>query len=119
MDSAWFSILRGGAINFEYESGIEVGDSGDEFGEVSEVIGESNVETVVVGDESADPDVTEEMLSRCWKGRGRRRLLPAALVGNLYGCIFDCSSFSKDIGESPPNTDINDGNESGSDGGLV
>ena len=61
-----------------YDSGIDVGDSGDELGDVSEVIGESKVETVVVGEESADPEVTEETLSRCWKGRGRRRLFPLA-----------------------------------------
>jgi hypothetical protein len=90
------------------------------LGEVSVVIGESKVDTVVVGEESADPDVTDETLSRCWKGRGRLKVFPLILAGKLRGCIFvGCSSFSRDIDGSPPNTDINDGNESGSDGGLV
>jgi hypothetical protein len=107
-------------MNFEYESGIDVGDSGDDPGEVSDVMGESKVETVVVGEESADPDVTEETLSRCWKGRGRRDVLTVTLVGSLSGWICGCcSSFPSEICDSPPNTDINDGNESGSDGGLV
>lgn len=83
------------------------------------MIGESKVDTVVVGEESADPDVTDETLSRCWKGRGRL-VFPLILAGKLRGCTFvGCSSFSRDIDGSPPNTDIKDGNESGSDGGLV
>lgn len=42
---------------------IEVGDSGDELGDVSMMIGESKVELLVVGDESVDSEVAE-MLSR-------------------------------------------------------
>lgn len=50
-------VLRRGAI--------DVGDSGEELGEVSVTDGESNVEIVVVGDESVDSDATDDMLCRC------------------------------------------------------
>lgn len=52
-------------MNFGYDRGIEDGDSGEELGEVSGAEGESKVETVVVGDESEEPEVTEDTLSRC------------------------------------------------------
>jgi predicted site-specific integrase-resolvase len=42
----------------------EVGDSGEELGVVSAIEAESNVEIVVVGDESVDSELVEEMLSR-------------------------------------------------------
>lgn len=48
---------------------IEVGDSGEELGEVSMMIGESKVELLVVGDESVDSEVAE-MLSRGRKESG-------------------------------------------------
>lgn len=41
----------------------EEGDSGEELGEASVIVGESNVELVVVGDESVDSEALE-MLSR-------------------------------------------------------
>lgn len=44
---------------------MEDGDSGDELGEVSGAAeGESKVEMVVVGEESAEPEVMEETLVR-------------------------------------------------------
>jgi hypothetical protein len=42
------------------------GVSGDGPGEGSVIEEESNVETVVVGDDSEDSDADVEMLSRCW-----------------------------------------------------
>lgn len=48
---------------------IEVGDSGEELGDVSMMIGESKVELLVVGEESVDSDVAE-MLSRGRKESG-------------------------------------------------
>lgn len=43
---------------------MEDGDSGEELGEVSGAEGESKVETVVVGEESVEPEVMDETLSR-------------------------------------------------------
>lgn len=52
---------------------MEEGDSGDELGEVSGATeGESKVEMVVVGEESAEPEVMDDTLVRWWKGNGRR-----------------------------------------------
>lgn len=48
---------------------IEVGDSGEELGDVSMIIGESKVELLVVGEESVDSEVAE-MLSRGRKESG-------------------------------------------------
>ena len=50
------------------------GDSGEELGDMSPVEGESNgeIEIVVVGEDSVEPEVIDETLSRC--GRGRKRL---------------------------------------------
>ena len=64
---------------------MEVGDSGDELGEVSGPEAESNVEMVVVGEESVDAEVMDEMLSRCLKGRGRRVVLEVTFVGTRRG----------------------------------
>jgi len=48
------------------ERGIsEIGDSGDELGDGSVMDGEPNVDTVVVGEESVESEVTEVALSRC------------------------------------------------------
>jgi hypothetical protein len=97
-----------------------VGDSGEELGDVSVTDGESNVEMVVVGDESVDSDVIDETLCRCTKGRGPD--------GTSLGRSFTvCESFS-DVNVSvlpsrpsreldpAPNTDMKDGNETGSEG---
>jgi len=43
---------------------MEDGDSGEELGEVSGAEGESKVEIVVVGEESVEPEVMDETLSR-------------------------------------------------------
>lgn len=48
---------------------MEVGDSGDELGDVSMMMGESKVELVVVGDESVDSEAAD-MLSRGKKDSG-------------------------------------------------
>lgn len=47
------------------EGVIEVADSGDEDAELSETTGESNVELLVVGDDSVDSENNELMLPRC------------------------------------------------------
>lgn len=47
---------------------MEDGDSGEELGEVSGAEGESKVEIVVVGEESEEPEVMEDTLSRWRKG---------------------------------------------------
>jgi hypothetical protein len=65
----WRSVLRAGGLTLGYESGTDNGDSGEELGEVSGAEGESNMEAAVVGDDSVDPVVIDETLSRCWKGR--------------------------------------------------
>lgn len=120
VESEWLSTLRGGGMNLVYDSGMDVGDSGEELGDVSAPEGESKVEMVVVGEESVDADVIDEMLSRCLKGRGRRDVLTVTLVGTSRGLTaVACSSLSAMLGGLPPNTDIKDGNESGTDGGLV
>lgn len=110
-----------GGIYLGNDKGIADGDSGEELGVVSAANGESNVEIVVVGDESADPEVTDdEILARCRKGSGRRDVLTVTCGGNLRGLSAAlCSSPSANLGEIPPNTDIKEGKESGSDGGLV
>lgn len=43
----------------EAKGGKDVGDSGDELGDGSTMIGESKVELVVVGEESVDSEATE------------------------------------------------------------
>jgi hypothetical protein len=119
-ESDWLSTLRAGGMNLVYDNGMDVGDSGEELGDVSGAEGESNVEMVVVGEESVEADVIDEMLSRCWKGRGRRDVLTVTLVGTLRGLTAVVWSWlSARLGGVPPNTDIKDGNESGADGGLV
>ncbi|KAJ9343840.1 hypothetical protein DTO027B6_3665 [Paecilomyces variotii] len=102
-------------------NGMDEGDSGDELGDVSVTEGESKVETVVVGDESVDSDVTDETLSRCLKGRKCRDVLTVTLDGRRPSvCVPILSSFLPtrrcDI---PPKTDMNDGNDAGTDGALV
>lgn len=47
----------------------ELGESGEEVGDVSAMIGESNIELVVVGEESVDSEAVE-MLSRGNRLRG-------------------------------------------------
>lgn len=112
--------MRDGGINLGNDNGIADGDSGEELGVVSAATGESNVEIVVVGDESVDPEVTDEILVRCRKGSGRRDVLMVTCGGTLRGLSAAlCSPPSANLGEIPPNTDVKDGNESGSDGGLV
>ena len=52
-------------MNLKPGKGItEVGDSGEELGVVSVTEAESKVDMVVVGDESVDSELVEEMLSR-------------------------------------------------------
>jgi len=53
----------------EGRGAMDDGDSGDEPGEVSVIIGESNVEMVVVGDESVDSEAIEGKLSCERNGR--------------------------------------------------
>lgn len=120
-ENGWGSVLLSGGMNFGNDNGIADGDSGEELGEASVVDGESKVGIVVVGDESADPEVTEdETLSRCLKGSGRRDVLTVTCGGTRRGLSAAlCSSLWGSLGDIPPNTDIKDGNESGSDGGLV
>lgn len=60
---------------------MDNGDSGEELGDVSGADGESNVEMVVVGDDSADPVVTDETLSWCWKGRCFEGLVEPSVGG--------------------------------------
>lgn len=50
------------------EGPVEVADSGDEEAEASETRGESNVELVVVGEDSEDSENKEGMLPRWLKG---------------------------------------------------
>lgn len=114
-------LILCGVIVFR-RGAIEVGDSGEELGEVSVADGESNVEMVVVGDESVDSDATDDMLCRCWKGR--------VLGCNSLGCSFGvCDGLSavndstlssllpsREPDDPDPNTDMKDGNETGTDG---
>lgn len=123
VDEDWLSKFRaGGMVNLLLNAnGMDEGDSGEELGDVSATDGESNVEMVVVGEESAEPDVTEEILARCWKGKGRRvEVLMVTLVGRRRGlsAVFR-ASFSGKSSVRPPKTDMKEGNESGSVGALV
>lgn len=114
----WLSILRAGGMNLGYDNGIDMGDSGDELGEVSAAERESNVEMVVVGDDSVDP--MDDTLSRCWNGRRCFEGF-AETLGDVPRrvCTPFSSSLSGKLGDIPPKTDIKDGNESGMGGGLV
>jgi hypothetical protein len=111
-----FSEMPGSIMGFGYDSGREVGDSGDELGEVSVMEVVSKVEMVVVGEESADSD---EMLSRCWYDRQG----PAAPPPVVPGCAGKWSSSLLSGGSTwstpPPNTDEKDGNEAGKCDGLA
>jgi hypothetical protein len=85
---------------------------------MSPVEGESNGEIVVVGEDSVEPEVIDETLSRCTEGKRRREfVLTGTWAGTWRGWI-ECSSSLYRAG-NPPYTDINDGNESGKDSGLV
>lgn len=113
-------LILCGVIVFR-RGAIDVGDSGEELGEVSVTDGESNVEIVVVGDESVDSDTTDDMLCRCWKG--------SEFGCDSLGCSFGvCEGLSAvnasnrsslpsrepEPGPGPvPNTDMKDGNETG------
>lgn len=99
---------------------MDNGDSGEELGEVSVAEAESNVEMVVVGDDSDDPVVIDETLSRCWKGSRCLELLAETWLNAPRGrfSLFS-SSLSGSSDGMPPKTDMNDGNESGMDGELV
>ena len=57
--------LRSDIVGLNDDNDAEVGDSGDELGVVSVTETESNVEMVVVGDESVESEAVEEMLCRC------------------------------------------------------
>lgn len=106
-------------MSFGY-NGIDEGDSGDELGEVSVAEVESNVETVVVGDESVDSNATDEMLWRCGKGREGFEVVTATGEGRPKGCAATLSSLLPVLRVGiPPNTDMNDGNEAGNGGELV
>lgn len=116
-------------MNLGYDRGIEDGDSGEELGEVSGAEGESKVETVVVGEESVEPDVIEDTLSRWWKGSGRREdegwaepcegTRSGWSGAGLWWWWSLSLSLSGSRDEIPPKTDIKEGNESGCDGALV
>lgn len=103
-----------------------MGDSGEELGEVSVTDGESNVEIVVVGDESVDSDVTEDMLCRCWKGREPSCDSLGCSFGVCDGLSVNVSNLSSLPSREPPapaptpapvpNTDMKEGNETGNDG---
>lgn len=58
------STERTGGVNLGYERGMAEGDSGEELGEISPPEGESNGEIVVVGEDSVEPEVIDEILSR-------------------------------------------------------
>ena len=107
-------------LKLGYGSGIDNGDSGEELGEISGTVGESNVEIVVVGEESDDPVVIDETLWRCWKGSRCFELFAEALLEAPRGRFsLLSSSLSEICDEMSPKTDMNDGKESGMDGGLV
>ena len=96
--------------------GIETADSGDELGEGSVTDEESNVEMVVVGEESVDSELTVEVLSRCCACEGKNAVSDVLLYAMLS--VLPCSlvaaapsSLLSFISELSPNTDINDGNE--------
>lgn len=75
VESVWLSMLWAGGMNLGYDNGMEEGDSGEELGEVSAADGESKVEMVVVGEDSVEAEATDETLSRCRNGSGRRAVL--------------------------------------------
>ena len=101
-----------------YDSGMDNGDSGEELAEVSAAERESNVEMVVVGDDSVDP--MDDTLSRWWKGRRWCLEGFAEILGDSPRRLqTEFSSFSGKLGDIPPKTDISDGTESGKGGGLV
>lgn len=112
------AIDRGGGSpeNFGYDTDIAEGDSGEELGEISPPEGESKGETVVVGEDSVEAVVMDETLSRCGEGRRCREVLTGTWVGTWRGWMVSSSLYR---GGSSPKTDINEGNESGKDGGEV
>lgn len=60
------SEMPGRIIGFGYDNGRDEGDSGEELGEVSVMEVVSNVEMVVVGEDSVDSDgIEDDTLSRC------------------------------------------------------
>lgn len=64
-ECVWHSALWATGIKVGYDNGMDDGDSGEELGEVSTAEGGSKVDMVVVGDESVEPDVIDDILSRC------------------------------------------------------
>ena len=96
----------------------EVGDSGDELGDGS-VSEESNVEIVVVGEESVESDLQVEEEPR--RGNRDKKSLWASCLLWWFVVLFDAfvstasTPFRPLMSELAPNTDINDGNEASSD----
>ena len=113
---------------------MDDGDSGDEPGEVSVMIGESNVEIVVVGDESVDSEAIEGKLSCERNGRDMGSVSIAVVCVICAVCSKPCCvvvvvvtvvvvvvpvrkepsrppPFKKL--EPPPNLDMKDGKEAG------
>ena len=103
-----------------------MGDSGEELGVVSVTEAESKVEMVVVGDESVDSEFMEDRLSR-W-GNGNRKCESVGFDVCKKFCCCWRSPYDGPVPSPPssltlprmlepvPNTDMNDGNETGKDG---
>lgn len=98
---------------------MDVGDSGDELGDGS-VSEESNVEIVVVGDESVESDLKVEEEPRrgirdkkslLWT---KRSLLTVVVPFDAFVSVAS-PPFRPLMSELAPNTDINDGIEASSD----
>jgi hypothetical protein len=67
----------------------ELGDSGEELGEGSVMEGESNVDTVVVGEESVESDETEETFCTWWYSAGREyKVWSSGLVTEVDNALF-------------------------------
>jgi hypothetical protein len=109
-------MVLGMLVFLGYTSGIGEGDSGDELGEVSVTTGESNIEIVVVGEESVDSDGIDEMLSRR-EGSDGCEVEVRNLEESSNVCDLDELSPSWFPDFTPefiaPNTDIRDGNVAG------
>ena len=95
----------------EHDSGVHIGDSGDELGDVSVTEQASNAEAEVVGEDSTESVADEEVLWR--EGYG---------TGGGGGALREANVSIRPPIESsggPPNTDVKEGNEPGMDGVLV
>jgi hypothetical protein len=85
MDIGVTSRGRTGGVNLGYERGMAEGDSGEELGDISPPEGESKGEIVVVGEDSVEVEVIDEMLSRWGLGDGSRRRVDEVFTGIWAG----------------------------------